>query len=246
MVNGTLQDGPGFTGHVQDTATGLTYMQQRYYDPVVGRFLSVDPIVTDFNTGKLFGRYTYVDNNPYTKIDPDGRFGVAGAIIGAGVEVGAQLLAEGKVNNWTAVAVSGAAGFVTGGLGGVLGKSVAAGATSVKTAVTATAAVGGVTAATGKLIEGEVNRKPATSAQVAVAAGFCTVGAAVGARIGLTAEAKIAEMASKPGVPGHIGQTTQNAMQQGGKINEPTVSVSQKAAQNTVDVTANVTEKKVN
>ena len=40
----------GFTGHVNDADTGLTYMQQRYYDPVAGRFLSVDPVVTDANT----------------------------------------------------------------------------------------------------------------------------------------------------------------------------------------------------
>ncbi len=63
----------GYTGHVQDPETGLVYMQQRYYDPIAGRFLSVDPIVTDANTGKGFGLYTYVENNPYTKIDPDGR-----------------------------------------------------------------------------------------------------------------------------------------------------------------------------
>jgi RHS repeat-associated protein len=63
----------GFTGHVQDPETDLVYMQQRYYDPIAGRFLSVDPIVTDANTGKGFGLYTYVDNNPYAKIDPDGR-----------------------------------------------------------------------------------------------------------------------------------------------------------------------------
>ena len=30
---------PGFTGHVDDAATGLTYMQARYYSPVIGRFL---------------------------------------------------------------------------------------------------------------------------------------------------------------------------------------------------------------
>ncbi|MBL8279602.1 MAG: RHS repeat protein [Pelomonas sp.] len=63
----------GFTGHVQDAETDLVYMQQRYYDPIAGRFLSVDPVVTDANTGKAFGLYSYVDNNPYAKIDPDGR-----------------------------------------------------------------------------------------------------------------------------------------------------------------------------
>jgi RHS repeat-associated protein len=29
----------GFAGHVNDADTGLVYMQQRYYDPVAGRFL---------------------------------------------------------------------------------------------------------------------------------------------------------------------------------------------------------------
>ena len=73
-------------------------MQQRYYDPIAGRFLSVDPVVTDANSGKLFGRYTYVDNNPYSKVDPDGREpGEVAYGIGAGLvfsRENAQILAE--------------------------------------------------------------------------------------------------------------------------------------------------------
>ncbi|MGA0611560.1 RHS repeat domain-containing protein [Caldimonas sp. KR1-144] len=64
--------GVGFTGHVNDAPTGLVYMQQRYYDPIAGRFLSVDPITTDANTGLMFNRYEYANNNPYRYIDPDG------------------------------------------------------------------------------------------------------------------------------------------------------------------------------
>lgn len=48
-------------------------MQQRYYDPQFGRFLSVDPITADGATGNNFNRYWYANNNPYTNIDPDGR-----------------------------------------------------------------------------------------------------------------------------------------------------------------------------
>lgn len=48
-------------------------MQQRYYDPIAGRFLSVDPVVTDEETGGHFNRYVYGNNNPYRFIDPDGR-----------------------------------------------------------------------------------------------------------------------------------------------------------------------------
>ncbi|NGZ84743.1 RHS repeat-associated core domain-containing protein [Duganella aceris] len=36
---GTAPATIGFTGHVNDTDTALGYMQQRYYDPVVGRFM---------------------------------------------------------------------------------------------------------------------------------------------------------------------------------------------------------------
>lgn len=76
QVSGPTLDGPGFTGHVQDAATGLAYMQQRYYDPVLGRFLSVDP-VTAYSNGdwRFFNRYTYAFNNPYRFVDPDGRCG---------------------------------------------------------------------------------------------------------------------------------------------------------------------------
>lgn len=73
LLNRPLTDGPGYTGHVQDAATGLTYMQQRYYDPGVGRFLSVDPVEADPHSGGLFNRYMYAANNPYAFIDPDGR-----------------------------------------------------------------------------------------------------------------------------------------------------------------------------
>lgn len=65
--------GPGYTGHVTDSLTGLTYAQQRYYDPVIGRFLSVDPIESDTTTAWNFNRYNYAANNPYRYTDPDGQ-----------------------------------------------------------------------------------------------------------------------------------------------------------------------------
>lgn len=48
-------------------------MQQRYYDPSIGRFLSVDPVSADPNSGAMFNRYAYAFNNPYAFTDPDGR-----------------------------------------------------------------------------------------------------------------------------------------------------------------------------
>jgi len=75
----------GFTGHIKDKATGLNYMQARYYDPVAGRFLSVDP-VTFLDTGKptYFNRYRYCANDPINCTDPTGTsdaFGTTDSIL---------------------------------------------------------------------------------------------------------------------------------------------------------------------
>ncbi len=46
-------------------------MQARYYDPVIGRFYSNDPV--GFRDIHSFNRYAYANNNPYRYTDPDGR-----------------------------------------------------------------------------------------------------------------------------------------------------------------------------
>lgn len=71
LLNRTLTDAPGYTGHETDATTGMIYAEQRYYDPQVGRFLSVDPVTPD--SGGDFNRYDYAANNPYMFKDPDGR-----------------------------------------------------------------------------------------------------------------------------------------------------------------------------
>lgn len=74
MLNRSNDNRPGYTGHMMDKGTGLVYMQQRYYDPMLGVFLSVDP-VTAYDSGdwRQFNRYAYAFNNPYRFTDPDGR-----------------------------------------------------------------------------------------------------------------------------------------------------------------------------
>ncbi|KAF1707366.1 peptidoglycan DD-metalloendopeptidase family protein, partial [Pseudoxanthomonas sacheonensis] len=72
-INKPAYEGIGYTGHVMDGATGLAYMQQRYYDPGIGAMLSVDPVTANSATGGNFNRYWYANNNPYKFTDPDGR-----------------------------------------------------------------------------------------------------------------------------------------------------------------------------
>ena len=73
LLNRPNDDRAGYTGHVMDAASGLTYMQQRYYDPMIGQFLSVDPVTAYQKPTTNFNRYVYALNNPYRFTDPDGR-----------------------------------------------------------------------------------------------------------------------------------------------------------------------------
>lgn len=63
----------GYTGHLHDAATGLLQMQQRYFDPTLHTFLSVDPVGAFAQPGENFSRYAYANLNPYRYTDPDGR-----------------------------------------------------------------------------------------------------------------------------------------------------------------------------
>lgn len=113
-INKTIQ-GVGYTGHVMDAVTGLTYMQQRYYDPAIGRILSVDP-VTAYSSGDMrqFNRYAYAYNNPYKFTDPDGRQSIAACAMNP---ANAAVCAEAGIA--TGSGSAGAAGGSSGG-GGII------------------------------------------------------------------------------------------------------------------------------
>lgn len=70
---GTPEQGPGYTGHVNDVDSGFVYMQARYYDPQVGRFLSADPVGSEEGGIYKFSRFAYANNNPITNSDPTGK-----------------------------------------------------------------------------------------------------------------------------------------------------------------------------
>ena len=67
-----------FTGKELDTEIGLFYYGARYYDPAVGRFISVDPLYfeqpeKDLADPQKLNLYAYALNNPVQNVDPDGR-----------------------------------------------------------------------------------------------------------------------------------------------------------------------------
>jgi RHS repeat-associated protein len=64
----------GYSGKALDEEIGLIYFGARYYDPQVGRFTSIDPAKVTAQNYYSFNRYSYVNNNPYKYVDPNGEF----------------------------------------------------------------------------------------------------------------------------------------------------------------------------
>jgi RHS repeat-associated protein len=62
----------GFTAHEFLSDFNLYNMNGRLYDPVVGRFLSPDPYITDPSFSQSYNRYSYCLNNPLKFIDYSG------------------------------------------------------------------------------------------------------------------------------------------------------------------------------
>jgi RHS repeat-associated protein len=58
------------TQHERDKETGLDYRGARFYDSDISRFLSLDPLATEF---PAWSAYNYVMGNPISLIDPTGR-----------------------------------------------------------------------------------------------------------------------------------------------------------------------------
>lgn len=77
----------GFTGKELDSETGLNYYGARYYDPVTGRFIQMDPILMGLDkmsqeqrnaflsNPQNLNAYAYVQNNPVRYTDPTGMYG---------------------------------------------------------------------------------------------------------------------------------------------------------------------------
>ena len=62
-----------YRGYYYDTETGLYYLQSRYYDPVVGRFLNADGLLGANGDLMSYNLFAYCSNNPVNMSDPTGK-----------------------------------------------------------------------------------------------------------------------------------------------------------------------------
>ncbi len=144
--SGLINTAKGYTDQVHDGVSGLDYYVARYYDPVMGMFLSVDTV-----QGNQQGMdpYQYVGDNPETHNDPSGHCwpwctmlagAIAGAVIGAGISAISQAASDHGVN-WGEVGKAAIVGGITGGIAGLAGPGAPV-AQILGTAATAPVAAG--------------------------------------------------------------------------------------------------------
>ncbi len=69
-IQGSMGTDKGYTGQFTDAVTGLDYYNARYYDPVIGAFLSPDNVQ---GNAQGMSPYLYVGGNPETATDPTGQ-----------------------------------------------------------------------------------------------------------------------------------------------------------------------------
>jgi RHS repeat-associated protein len=77
----------GQWGYRNDGDDGLMHVGARYYDALVGRFISADTYLGDIGNPQSLNRYAYVESDPVNHVDPTGyrrrkSFPVEAAVIG--------------------------------------------------------------------------------------------------------------------------------------------------------------------
>ncbi len=65
-------DNKGYTGQEMLDQLNLVHLNGRVYDPLLGKFISGDPLIADPTNGQNYNRYAYVLNNPTNEVDPTG------------------------------------------------------------------------------------------------------------------------------------------------------------------------------
>ena len=111
-----------YRGYYYDTETGFYYLQSRYYDPTICRFINAD--FAEYSGTSSLGDcnlFTYCGNNPVINDDKDGEFWnlVIGTVVGAVVGAVSAAIEGKSASDIIVSAVTGAAtGFISAtGLG---------------------------------------------------------------------------------------------------------------------------------
>ncbi len=131
-----------YRSYYYDSETGLYYLQSRYYDPELGRFINADNYPSTGQGLSGNNMFAYCGNNPVSRSDDGGEFwnvvigAAVGAVFGAASELVSQAInhvVTGEKINWGDVATSAVGGAVYGGVIAATGSTMAASVASTAT-----------------------------------------------------------------------------------------------------------------
>ncbi len=114
-------DPRGFTGHEHLDLLEMVNMDGRMYDPVLGRFLSPDPLVQDPDFTQSLNRYAYCLNNPLSLCDPTGYSWFSDnwkTIVASAVGIAVGISTSGIGSGISVAIIAGAAGGAAGAMVG--------------------------------------------------------------------------------------------------------------------------------
>ena len=122
-----------YRSYYYDTETGLYYLNSRYYDPGIGRFINIDDIsVLDVTNIALNGinLYAYCLNNPVNEVDESGYFliwllglliaGVVFAVANTGIQLVSDVINYAATGQWNSDWEDYVGAFIGGFAGGVV------------------------------------------------------------------------------------------------------------------------------
>ncbi|WP_445491478.1 RHS repeat-associated core domain-containing protein [Niallia sp. 03133] len=100
-----------YASYYYDQETKHYYLKARYYDPLNGNFLALDPHPGDDDDPISQNGYMYAGNNPVLQVDPDGDFFWLAVNLGVSAYYGYKAYKKG---GWKAAAVAAGVGLVGG------------------------------------------------------------------------------------------------------------------------------------
>ena len=89
-----------YRGYRYDADTGFYYLQSRYYDPTICRFINADGYASTGQGILGFNMFAYCGNNPAINTDPSGKF-FANILINTIANIGANVVAISEVSALT-------------------------------------------------------------------------------------------------------------------------------------------------
>ena len=131
-----------YRGYIYDTETGFYYLQSRYYDPEIGRFINADGQLNQQESISGYNLFAYCGNNPVNNSDPDGHSFILACIITCaviGALAGGHFAAKASKAKTGRVSKKAVVGGIVGGAtaGALIGWGIGAAVTAIGSAISA-------------------------------------------------------------------------------------------------------------